>query len=289
MEKQPNHRCSWGSISAHPFWQPNPPAAPGTLPPQPLFDSIVTNLERVLSKQLEDQAIFEADKIFEQKEDFKDDSIGGPNLTFTARKQEIIASITNIEEYNYGNLSESKYHSNSAPNLAMPQMPTAVGTAYGQPNPTPMKVLPRSESTPIRPVAKPPPIPTATTNTNTTTNTAAVPLHPQHHPTNTTDHRAQEKGCGPTSAAKDTQHVHVIPDDVSTHTRTMGKQQQQHHHHHPYPESTLKDRMNLYPTQPAPTTTVAMNGALNSNVITPMKPIGYPAIGKIYLYIHTYM
>ena len=87
LEKQANHRCSWGSISSHPFWQPNPPAAPGTLPAQPLFDSIIATLERTISKQLEDQAIHDAERIFEQKSDFKDDSgYINPNLTaFAAR------------------------------------------------------------------------------------------------------------------------------------------------------------------------------------------------------------
>ena len=259
LEKQANHRCTWGSISAHPFWQPNPPAAPGTLPAQPLFDSIVTTLERSISKQLEDQAIHDAEKSFQQKSDFKDDSYVNPNLA---------------EENSHGNLSESKYHSSSAPNLIgtthpPPSYIVHAGTAihHVQPNPTPMKVLPRSESTPIRPVAKPPPIP------------IAIPLYSQNHPN--ADNKAQEKGSTlPSSTpsseqskyAKDTQHAHATP--VAT------KQ-----------DSILKEKMNLH-HHASPSAIVAMNAVnMHSNITTPLKSKGNPLTGlgfyTSHIYIHT--
>ena len=258
LEKQANHRCSWGSISSHPFWQPNPPAAPGTLPAQPLFDSIIATLERTISKQLEDQAIHDAERIFEQKSDFKDDSgYINPNLTaFAAR------NLATTEENAHVHMLESKYHSNSAPNLIASQLPPtsssyATPAGHGQPNPTPMKVLPRSESTPIRPVAKPPP-------------SIPVPLYSQNHPN--TDNKAQEKGSTlpsttPSKYAKDTQQLaNATSDETTTIARTvLSKQQQQQQQQQQ--DSQLKDRMNLH-HHPSP---AAMNVTTNSNITTPLR------------------
>ena len=41
LEKAPMNRCSWDTVSAHPFWTPNNPLPPTQLPAQPAFDAYI--------------------------------------------------------------------------------------------------------------------------------------------------------------------------------------------------------------------------------------------------------